>query len=84
MNMAACLKAVQQADGSLLLQLDPTAQDLTACAYVVESGAELSNSFLTMSASDGATYGGEVVGVWMAAFAIRAIVRVINQGSSNE
>lgn len=82
--MAACAKAVQQPDGTLVLQLDPTAQDLTACAYVVESGAELSNSFLTMSAADGATYGGEVVAVWMAAFIIRVIARVIRQGSSNE
>jgi hypothetical protein len=80
--MAACVMAVQQADGTLVLQLDPTAQDLTACAYVVESGAELSNSFLTMTASDGATYGGEVVAVWMAAFAIRVIARVIKQGSA--
>lgn len=82
--MAACVKAVQQADGTLALQLDPTAQDLTTCSYVVESGAELSNSFLQMSASDGATYGAEVVSVWVAAFAVRAIVRVIHQGSSNE
>jgi hypothetical protein len=82
--MAACVKAVQQADGTLALQLDPTAQDLTACAYVVESGAELSNSFLTMTASDGATYGGEVVACWVAAFAIRVIARVIKNGSSNE
>lgn len=79
--MAACVRAIQQPDGSMALALDPAATDLTACAYVVESGAELSNSFLQMSAADGATYGAEVVTVWFAAFAVRAIIEVLKGNS---
>ena len=37
--MAVCARAIQQPDGTLLLALDPTAQDLSTCPYVVEDGA---------------------------------------------
>jgi len=81
--MAVCARTVQQADGSLLLAVDAQATDLTACAYVVESGAELGNSLLSMTAQDGGVYAGEIVACWVVAFSIRAIAQVI-KGSENE
>lgn len=79
--MAACAQAVQQPDGSLVLKLEPTATDLSTCQYVVQSGAELSNSLFSMTASDGALVSSGIVGVWAAAFGIRSIIDTI-RGSS--
>jgi hypothetical protein len=81
--MPACARAVQQADGSFALVLDPSATDLTACAYVVETGAELGNSLVTFSASDGALLSSGVIGCWVAAYGIRTVIEVI-RGSTNE
>lgn len=81
--MASCARAVQQADGSYLLALDPQATDLTACAYVVESGAELGNSLLSMTAQDGGVYSGLIIGCWVVAFTIKQLINII-KGSSNE
>lgn len=80
--MAVCARAIIQQDGSALMALDQTAQDLTTCQYVVESGAELGNSMLSMTATDGAIYSGEIVACWVAAFSIRAIAQII-KGSEN-
>jgi len=75
--MPVCAKAIQQADGSLLLALDPLAQDLTACSYVVESGAEVGNSLLSMTAQDGALVSVAIISCWATAFGIRAIISLI-------
>lgn len=79
--MAICAKGVQQADGSIVLQLDPTAPDLSACPYVVQSGAELANSLFSLTAEDGAHMSGAIVGVWACALVIRSIIQII-KGSS--
>lgn len=81
--MAVCARGVQQPDGAVLLALDPTATDLTACAYVVESGMDISNSFLLMSAEDGAVFSGGVITCWFTAYVIRSIIFII-KGSTNE
>ena len=81
--MATCAVAVQQADGSYLLSLDPSVTDVTTCSYVVQSGADLGNSLLTMSVTDGLLISGAMVGVWGAAWCVTAIVRVI-RGNQNE
>lgn len=81
--MPSCLKPIAQPDGSVLLVLDPMATDLTACAYVVESGAELSNSLLSMTAQDGGVWSAGVIAVWMAAYAVRSIISII-RSSTNE
>jgi hypothetical protein len=75
--MPVCARGVQQPDGSVLLALDPLATDFTACTYVVESGADLSNSFLLMTAQDGALFSSGIISVWAAAFWIRSIISVI-------
>lgn len=80
--MAACARAVQQADGALVLVLDPAAPDLSTCPYVVSSGAELANSLFSLTAEDGAYVSMLIVSVWSAAWAIRAVINVVKQGSS--
>lgn len=37
--MPVCARAIQQPDGTLLLALDPTNQNLSTCQYLVEDGA---------------------------------------------
>lgn len=81
--MPACARAVQQADGSLALVLDPSATDLSTCAYVVQTGAELGNSLVSFSASDGALLSSGVISCWVAAYGIRSVIEVI-KGSTNE
>lgn len=81
--MPACARAIQQQDGTFLLALDPAATDLSACAYVVESGADLGNALLSMTGADGAMYSGAVIGCWVLAFCVRTIVQII-KGSENE
>lgn len=75
--MAACVQAVQQANGSLVLVLDPTATDLSACPYVVQSGAELANSLFSLTAEDGAYVSGAIISCWVVAYLIRSIIAVI-------
>lgn len=81
--MPVCARAVQQSDGSLALVLDPAATDLTACPYVVETGAELGNTLLSLSPGDGALLASGVVSCWLAAYGIRSVINVI-RGSTNE
>ena len=71
--MAACAQVVQQADGKLLLVLDPVATDLSTCPYVVQSGAELSNSLFSLTAEDGAQLSAAIVACWVAAWGLKAI-----------
>lgn len=85
--MAVCAQAVQQADGTLLLALDPTAKDLSTCPYVVQDGAmnawqELGN----LSIENAQTVGLMVGAVWATAFAFRVLIRTlaINQNESPE
>jgi len=75
--MAVCAQAVQQADGSLALVLDPTALDLSACQYVVQSGAEVANSLFAMTAKDGAFVSAGIITCWVTAYAIRSLINVI-------
>lgn len=81
--MAACVKAIQQPDGRLLLELDATATDLTACQYVVQSGAELSNSLLLMTAKDGAQASALIIGCWITAYYTRSLISML-RGSTKD
>ncbi|MGZ8287956.1 MAG: hypothetical protein ACXWU7_02085, partial [Telluria sp.] len=81
--MSVCARALLQPDGSYLLALDPTATDLTACTYVVQSGEDLSNSFTMMTAEDGGYFSAGLVTCWMTAYGIKAIIKIL-KGSSNE
>lgn len=74
--MAACARAVQQADGSLLLVLDPVAEDLSTCAYVVQSGSEVANNPFALSAAEGSIASAGIVSCWLAAYYLKALRRV--------
>lgn len=71
--MATCAVAVQQADGSYSLSLDPLVTDVTTCTYVVQSGSDLGNSLLTLSVLNGSVISGAMVLVWVAAWGIRQV-----------
>jgi hypothetical protein len=81
--MAACAKAVQQPDGRFVLEVDPAATELTACQYVVQSGPELSNSLMLMTAEDGAIASGLIVSCWITAYYIRSVISMF-RGSSKD
>lgn len=81
--MPVCARAVQQPDGTLLLALEPTAQDLSTCQYLVEDGAsnawrELGN----LSIENAHVIGLAVGAVWAVAFGIRAVVRALSLNSN--
>jgi len=80
--MATCAVAVQQADGSYSLSLDPSVTDVTTCTYVVQSGVDLGNSLLTLSVSNGLLISGAMLAVWGAAYCFTAVARVI-KGNQN-
>lgn len=79
--MASCARGVQQPDGSIVLVLDPTAPDLSTCPYVVQSGAELSNSLFSLTAEDGAYVSASIIGCWVAAYLIRSVINVVRKGT---
>ncbi|WP_297843726.1 hypothetical protein [Pseudomonas sp.] len=81
--MAVCAKVVTLPQGSVFA-VDTTQTDLTACAYVVESGPDLSNSFLLMSAEDGGYFAAGLITVWMAAWGVKAVINVVQGSISNE
>lgn len=83
--MAVCAKAVQQADGTLLLALDPTVQDLSTCPYLVDDGAsnawrELGN----MSIENAQVIGVAVGAVWAVAFTFRLLLRAVSTFERDE
>lgn len=81
--MPVCAIGKQQPDGTVVLVLDPLATNFASCTYVVETGSELSNSLLNMTAQDGAIYSGGIISVWLAAYFLQSIIQVI-KGSTNE
>lgn len=74
--MAICARGVT-VDGQVMLVIDPAAPDLSACPYVVMSGAEVANSLFSLTAADGGMLSGLIVGCWAAAFVIRSVINVI-------
>jgi len=85
--MPVCARAVQMADGTLLLALDPSAQNLSTCPYVVEDGAtnawrELGN----LSADNAHVLGIAIGGIWAIAWSYRALIAALslNQNESPE
>lgn len=80
--MAACATAVQQADGSFLIALDVTNQNLSTCPYVLESGAEFSTgSLLDLSPEQATQLATAIAALWVAAWCMRALIRTL--GSSD-
>lgn len=74
--MAACARAVQQADGSLALVLDPAATDLATCSYVVQSGPEVANNPFALSAQEGGAVSAAIIACWLAAYYAKALISV--------
>lgn len=81
--MAACARAVPQADGSLALVLDPAAQDLATCAYVVQSGPEVANNPFALTAQEGGLASGGIIACWLAAYYLKAL-RSVFKGSEEK
>lgn len=81
--MAVCARGVVQQDGSILLVLDSSVTNLATCQYVVQSGSDISNSFLLMTAEDGAVFSSGVIACWALAYGIRSIINIL-KGSTNE
>lgn len=83
--MAVCAKGVQQPDGTILLALEPTAQDLSTCAYVVDDGASNAWRELGSMSIENAQQIGTLVGVvWAAAFSFRLIRMAVESYESPE
>lgn len=85
--MAACARAVQQPDGTLLLALDPTATDLSTCPYVVQDGASTAWQELGNLSIENAHVVGMSLGLlWAGAFTFRLLARAIDpfHNESNE
>lgn len=82
--MPNCLKVVKLAgpDGEVFsLVLDLQTTDLSTCAYVVSTGAEVQASPFLLTVEDGGLISAALVSVWAAAFGIRAIIQIV-KGSS--
>lgn len=83
--MPVCARAIQQADGSLLLALDPAHPDLSTCPYTVDDGAsnawrELGN----MSYENAFVIGSGVGVVWAIAFTFRLLIKAVSIFESPE
>jgi len=78
--MPVCAKLVQ-VNGENFLALDPAQTDFTACTYVVESGADVAESFFRMSPEDAVVFSAGVVAVWSVAFGIRSIISLIKDST---
>lgn len=79
--MAVCAHIVTLSDGSQVLALDPASADVATCAYVVQSGFDVSNNFLAMTAEDGGIFSAGLISVWFAAWGLRQIITVVRGGS---
>jgi len=77
--MSVCARAIQQADGTLLLALDPTVKDLSTCAYTVEDGASNAWRELGNMSTENAIAISTAVGVlWAGAFTFRLLIQAVN------
>lgn len=76
--MAVCAKAVQQADGTLLLALDPTNTNLSTCQYLVEdAGSSAWRELGAMTSQDAQTVALAVGTFWASAWVFKAVGRAI-------
>jgi len=79
--VSLCVELSQNPDGSL--RLDPTGEtDLKACGYVLQSGAEVGNSPLYLSPSQGVEISVAIMGVWAIAWGFKQVVKVLSSGDS--
>lgn len=81
--MAQCVILQLVEDGSYKL-IPQSSQDLNSCAYVIQSGAEVGNSIVNLSPSEGLQIGAYVCGLWALAWGFRQISNVLKIGDSDE
>lgn len=83
--MSVCARAIQQADGTLVLALDPTVKDLSTCAYTVEDGASNAWRELGNMSIENAQQIGTLVGVvWAVAYTFRLLIEAVKTFESPE
>lgn len=86
--MPVCARAIQQADGSFLLALDPANTSPATCAYVVDTGSESAWAELGSMTIEEASYiTGIVALLWASAWGIRALIYAVktsDKGIENE
>lgn len=76
--MPVCARAIQQADGSFLLALDPANTSPSTCAYVVDTGSESAWAELgAMTINDATVITGSVAAVWGIAWGIRLLANFL-------
>ena len=66
--------ATYDASGAISIVL-PAPADISTCALLIQSPAELANNPFMLSAEDGTAIGFAVVAVWCVGFAGRALIR---------
>lgn len=78
--MAICAHAVQQQDGSYTLVLDPSQTDPTACAYVIESGAEFGQGSITkLSVEDAQVIAGAALVPLVVAWGFKTLAHFLKE-----
>lgn len=76
--MPVCARAVQQADGSYLLALDPAETNASTCAYVVSTGTEsLLGSLADLSPENALVISIAAAGVWAVAWGFRLLAHML-------
>jgi hypothetical protein len=77
--MPVCAKAIQQADGTYLLALDPANTQASTCAYVVDTGSSSAWAELgSMTINDATVITGSAAAVWAIAWGIRLLAQFLN------
>ena len=76
--MTTCLKTVN-VNGELLLAVDPSQTNFSACTYVVEDGANTGfNAMWNMTPAEALTISTSIAFLWALAWGFRAVARVLN------
>jgi hypothetical protein len=76
--MPVCARAIQQPDGSFLFGLDPAITDLSACAYVVNTGSdEVIASLFSLSLVDASVIGFAVLALWAGCWGIKQLAYLL-------
>jgi hypothetical protein len=81
--MAQCVTLQLVDDGSYRL-IPQSSPDLNSCTYVIQSGAEVGNSIVNLTPSQGLEISVYVCSIWALAWGFRQISNVLNIGDSNE
>ncbi|NMG45548.1 hypothetical protein GPA22_17680 [Aromatoleum toluvorans] len=75
---------VQVDAGGALVAVDPQPAEVSACALVVTSGADVLNSPFAFTPEQGSQIGGAILGVWALGYVFRILVRALSIGDKPE